>query len=628
MDARYLHALEQALLGFLWQGAVVALAVAGLLSLMPPRAARLRYATACLGMVAMAVLPVATFLTALAEARAVTPGAFESLAQSSVLTVVTTEAAALAAPHWTEVLRPWLLPVWCGGVLLLSARTVVAWSITHRMARQETQAPAACWREALTHALRHVRLSRPVRLLASARVDVPMVIGLWRPLILVPAGAITGLSAAQLEAILAHELAHIRRHDYLVNLLQSFVETLLFYHPAVWWLSHRIREEREHCADDLAVHCCGDAVLYARALAHIEELRLAPSPHPALGVSDGSLLLRVRRLLSVSAGTTPRRSWRLASGLGSAVLAVTLGTSQLPETAHATEPVSASPRYAEAAPSPLPMHHLLVAPETFSAQARQAAAPVERRKPAKTERAPAAKPRTAKSAPLLIPDTETIARTALSRVPYSLDGEPAAPALLEDASPASPEAALAETASAHADEHAAELPLVVVSAPAPSRASAFDAVYRTVKAPAPVKTLRPGVTPPRFLSGERIHLPNIAYGIQSHFGGFPKGAVVARCIITTQGSVTDCQPIQGLRGLEEGVIRTLSTWRYEPATLNGKPVAVRYVFDIWFTKDPGGGTSESRQLAGLDLSDVVGAANPGTCDDCDAFEFHSPTAQR
>lgn len=634
MDARYLHALEQALLGFLWQGAAVALAVAGILALTPQRAARTRYATACLGMVAMAVLPVVTFLTALAEAsRAVTLGAFEALAQSSMLTMVTTETASLAEPHWMEVLRPWLLPAWCCGVLLLSARTVVAWIITHRMARQETQAPAAPWREALTRALRHVRLSQPVRLLASARVDVPMVIGLWRPLILVPAGAITGLSAAQLEAILAHELAHIRRHDYLVNLLQSFVETLLFYHPAVWWLSHRIREEREHCADDLAVQCCGDALLYARALAHIEELRLAPSPHPALGVSDGSLLMRVRRLLSVSEGMTPRRSWRLASGLGSAVLAVTLGTSQLPETAHATEPVSAPRVHADATPSAsqrltstVPMHHLLVAPATFSAQA---VAPVERPRAAtKAERPPAAKPRPVRPAGLLIPDMGAVVRTELSRVPYSLDGEPATPVLLEDSSMETREAALAEAASAHAEEHAAELPLLVVSAPAPSRASAFDTVYKAMKASAPVKTLRPGITPPRFVSGERIHLPSIAYGLQSQFGGFPKGAVVARCIITAQGSVTDCQPIQGLKGLEEGVIRTLSTWRYEPATLNGKPVAVRYVFDIWFTKDPGGGTNESRQLARLDLSDVVGAANPETCEDCDAFASHSPTAQR
>ncbi|MFP2957227.1 M56 family metallopeptidase [Myxococcus sp. 1LA] len=380
MDARYLHALEQALLGFLWQGAVVALAVAGVLLLMPQRAARTRYATACLGLVAMAVLPVVTFLTALEEAtRALSSGTFESLTHVSVLTVVSTETASLAEQPWTEVLRPWLLPAWCCGVLLLSARTVLAWFVTHRMARNDTQAPAAPWREALTQALSRVRMSRSVRLLASARVDVPMVIGLWRPLILVPAGAITGLSAAQLEAILAHELAHIRRHDYLVNLLQSFVETLLFYHPAVWWLSQRIREEREHCADDLAVQCCGDAMLYARALALIEEMRLAPSPHPALGVGDGSLLTRVRRLLAVSEGAPPRRPWRLASGLGSAVLAVALGTSQLPETAHADAQVSPRPPRTRPPsrrrcwPAPSPMHHLLVARRPSPPQARPGA---------------------------------------------------------------------------------------------------------------------------------------------------------------------------------------------------------------------------------------------------------------
>ena len=90
---------------------------------------------------------------------------------------------------------------------------------------------------------------------------------------LLPMSALAGLSPLQVEAILAHELAHIRRHDYLVNLLQTLLETLLFYHPAVWWLSRQIRIEREHCCDDLAVSLCGDPVVYARALADLEELR-------------------------------------------------------------------------------------------------------------------------------------------------------------------------------------------------------------------------------------------------------------------------------------------------------------------------------------------------------------------
>src|SRR5207237_4946041 len=104
----------------------------------------------------------------------------------------------------------------------------------------------------------------------SALVDVPTVVGWLRPAILLPIAALASLSPEQVEAILAHELAHIRRHDYAVNVLQTFAETLLFYHPAVWWVSKRIRVEREHCCDDVAVAVCGDAVCYAEALATLE----------------------------------------------------------------------------------------------------------------------------------------------------------------------------------------------------------------------------------------------------------------------------------------------------------------------------------------------------------------------
>ena len=105
---------------------------------------------------------------------------------------------------------------------------------------------------------------------SSKRWDL---IGWLRPVILFPASALTGLSAEQLEALLAHELAHIRRYDYLVNLLQTTVETLFFYHPAVWWVSAQVRQEREHCCDDLAVAACGDVLTYARALTALEQLR-------------------------------------------------------------------------------------------------------------------------------------------------------------------------------------------------------------------------------------------------------------------------------------------------------------------------------------------------------------------
>jgi hypothetical protein len=134
--------------------------------------------------------------------------------------------------------------------------------------------------------IRRLQVARPVRLYLSTIAEVPIVIGWLRPYILLPVSAVTGLGESQLGAILAHELAHIRRHDYLANLLQNAVETLLFYHPAVWWVSRWIRQEREHCCDDLAVEICGDVMVYAGALAQLEELRGGVS-EPALAAAGG-----------------------------------------------------------------------------------------------------------------------------------------------------------------------------------------------------------------------------------------------------------------------------------------------------------------------------------------------------
>src|SRR6185369_12620027 len=133
--------------------------------------------------------------------------------------------------------------------------------------------------------------------------------GWMRPAILLPASTLSGLSVAQIEAILAHELAHIRRHDYIVNLLQCVIETLLFYHPAVWWVSRRVRDERELCCDDMAVQAVGDRVGYARALCELERLRAA-TPQLAMAANGGSLLTRIARLLGA-----PSRNDRTAAGL-------------------------------------------------------------------------------------------------------------------------------------------------------------------------------------------------------------------------------------------------------------------------------------------------------------------------
>jgi GWxTD domain-containing protein len=156
---------------------------------------------------------------------------------------------------------------------------------------------------------RRLKVMRAIKLVNSAMVQVPTVIGWLRPVILIPVGCLVGLSANQTEGLLAHELAHIRRHDYLVNIFQSAVETLLFYHPATWWISNQIRREREHCCDDLAISISGDPLSYAKALSFLAERR-SSAPAVALGASGGSLATRIRRLLG---GTEPPAVSRLAA---------------------------------------------------------------------------------------------------------------------------------------------------------------------------------------------------------------------------------------------------------------------------------------------------------------------------
>jgi TonB family protein len=190
---------------------------------------------------------------------------------------------------------PWMVLAWCAGVIVFCSRLGVALTVARGLKLRDTQ-PASDGMQCIFDALcKRLAMDRAVRLAHSVRVHVPTVIGWLKPVVLLPVGCLTGLSERQIEALLAHELAHIRRNDYLVSVLQSMVETALFYHPAVWWISKQVRREREYCCDEMAVKVCGDRLAYARALSLLEERR-APFPM-ALGANGGVLIMRIRRLL-------------------------------------------------------------------------------------------------------------------------------------------------------------------------------------------------------------------------------------------------------------------------------------------------------------------------------------------
>lgn len=195
-------------------------------------------------------------------------------------------------------IRPWLpgiVACWFAGVLIAAFRPLLSWYTVRRLRTVGVSPVAGVMRAVLERTAKTLRVARAVEVLQSTLVKTPVVAGCFRPAILLPLSVVTGLPESQLELILAHELAHIRRHDYLVNLLQTLVETLFFYHPAVWWLSRQIRNEREDCCDDVAMATVGNRADYGRALLALEELRAKPTAL-SVAATGGSLLARIRRI--------------------------------------------------------------------------------------------------------------------------------------------------------------------------------------------------------------------------------------------------------------------------------------------------------------------------------------------
>ena len=316
-----LQALPATLLHSLWQGLLITVLVLGALRRIPVNRPNLRYGVAVTGLLGIVVaalitwcilgysnhdtgtLPVATTAPEVQPSAATTP----SIAADKPLpTQVTQAIPSVSTPSIFSkpALSDYLLWIWFAGFILMTLRLLRLMEGA-RYLRSHCR-PLDDFRtgvlfEEIKEAL---KLSRHVSLLLSDTITSPLAMGLFWPTVLLPATLVTGLSSDQLRAILAHELAHIRRYDYLVNFIQLIVESIFYYNPAVWWLSHQIRIEREACCDALAVRIVGERVDYAEVLLHLaQKTRQVPSLAAAaqgFNLHDkhqGRLLDRVRRLL-------------------------------------------------------------------------------------------------------------------------------------------------------------------------------------------------------------------------------------------------------------------------------------------------------------------------------------------
>jgi beta-lactamase regulating signal transducer with metallopeptidase domain len=303
------------LLHFLWQGALIAAAYAIVRRAAP--APRTRYAAASGSMLAMALAPLLTFLLI---GPAAVPSAAGSAAASAAAATWNITGPAPGASTFGQSALPWVVAIWLAGVVVFTFRLTAGWAVAVRLRSAGSRPAPPEWQETLDRLIARLGVSRPVRLLVSPLVEVPIVVGWLRPIVLAPVGILAGLPSDQVEALLAHELAHIARHDYLVNVFQGIVEAVLFYHPVVWWISAQIRAERELCCDDLAVKASGDALTYARALAELESQRPV-HVQAALAATGGSLRDRIRRLLDPSPAASHILP-RPAIGIALAVLLV------------------------------------------------------------------------------------------------------------------------------------------------------------------------------------------------------------------------------------------------------------------------------------------------------------------
>jgi beta-lactamase regulating signal transducer with metallopeptidase domain len=299
-SAPIVQAVGLALIHFSWQGFLLGSLLSLILIAMRERSPNARYAVCLSTMLLMLLAPIVT--------TAVIVSAIPHPLHRATDSVLLLQERTLGT-GWIVPLLPWLTGFWALGTSFLQLRLIVDWMRARRIQRVGVRFLPEEWLRELHELRARLGICKAVRILESSLVSVPSVIGWSRPLILIPAGILSTLTPPQLRAVIAHELAHIRRHDYVVNLLQNVFESILFFHPMTWWVSERLRAEREYCCDDVAVSTCGSLVNYAQALSSLEEFR-GREGRGALASTGGNLMQRISRMLesrgTISAG---RASW-------------------------------------------------------------------------------------------------------------------------------------------------------------------------------------------------------------------------------------------------------------------------------------------------------------------------------
>lgn len=303
LNSSFLYSLSLTLLHFLWQGLLVALVLKSALLIVNDKKPQLRYALSTLAMIVNLCLPIITFNIIYSAELALSSTSNNVLLFNGLIQELQQPDLLLSYQGLTEllpVILPYISILWLAAVILLASKLLLEIYNVNNLPKQNSVEPTEVLLARFNELATQLKLTIKPKLLISLKVDVPMAIGWLKPVVLIPATMVSGLNTAQLEMLILHELAHIRRHDYIVNFIQTFVEILLFFHPGVLWVSKQMRNEREYCSDDIAVQHCGDAVAYAHTLADTASICKSHRhtiPSMAMAASGGDLKQRVIRLV-------------------------------------------------------------------------------------------------------------------------------------------------------------------------------------------------------------------------------------------------------------------------------------------------------------------------------------------
>jgi TonB family protein len=320
----FLYSLSLTLLHFLWQGLLVALILKSLLSIVANNKSKLRYMLATLAMLTNVILAILTFAMVYPDTSSGANSNLSPIPLTSLVNELTQQNPLFSyqelLPSILAYSLPYLSLLWLASIAFLAGKLLIEVRNVNILPVRSSVEPSPELLLRFNQLVKQIQLTKTPKLLISLKAEVPMAIGWLKPVVLLPIAMVTNLNSVQLEMLILHELAHIRRHDYLVNFLQTLVELLFFFHPCVHWVGKQMRNEREYCSDDIAVQHCGDAIAYAHTLTDTASLcskkHCQTIPQMAMAASGGDLKARIIRLVDHHCAPTNYSSkWFAASSL-------------------------------------------------------------------------------------------------------------------------------------------------------------------------------------------------------------------------------------------------------------------------------------------------------------------------